>query len=72
MNKAKYRSKMALFGDTNESIARYLGITPQTNSAKVNNTHGAEYSQGEIAKLKVRWALSAKEVDEIFFADLVS
>jgi hypothetical protein len=68
MNKAKYRSKMAFFSDTNKSIADFLGITPQRNSAKVNGTHGAEYTQGEIAKLKDRWKLTAREVDEIFFA----
>lgn len=69
MNKKMYRSKMALFGDTNESIASYLNITPQRNSAKVNGTKGAEYTQGEIALLKKRWNLSAREVDQIFFAD---
>jgi hypothetical protein len=68
VNKNKYRSKMALFGDTNESVAKYLGITPQRNSAKVNGTKGAEYTQGEIAMLKSRWNLSPVEVDEIFFA----
>ena len=69
MNKAKYRSKMALFSDTNESVANFLGITPQRNSAKVNGTHGAEYTQSEIAKLKERWKLTAREVDDIFFAN---
>ena len=68
MNKNKYRSKMALFGDTNETVAKYLGITPQRNSAKVNGTRGAEYTQGEIALLKSRWSLTAEEVDAIFFA----
>lgn len=69
MNKNMYRSKMAFFGDTNDSIAKYLDITPQRNSAKVNGTGGAEYTQGEIAMLKKRWKLTAKEVDQIFFAD---
>ena len=72
MNKKMYRSKMALFGDTNESVAKYLGISPQRNSAKVNGTKGAEYTQGEISKLKIRWKLSAEEVDQIFFAKEVS
>lgn len=69
MNKNMYRSKMALYGDTNESIAAYLNITPQRNSAKVNGTNGAEYTQGEISLLKKRWNLTASEVDSIFFAD---
>ena len=72
MNKKLYRSKMALFGDTNSTIAKVLGISPQRNSAKVNGTHGAEYTSREIAILKVRWKLTAEEVDSIFFADAVS
>ena len=67
MNVLLYKSKMALFGDTNASIAEYLGITPQTNSAKVNGTNGAEYSQGEISALKKRWKLTPVEVNDIFF-----
>lgn len=69
MNIKLYKSKMALFGDTNASIAEYLKITPQTASAKANGTNGAEFSQGEIAKLKERWKLKPKEVDAIFFAN---
>ena len=72
MNKRLYRSKMALHGDTNASVAAALGISPQRNSAKLNGTHGADYSQQEIATLKKRWNLSAEEVDAIFFAATVS
>ena len=68
MNKKMFKSKMALYGDTNESVARALSITPQRNSAKLNGTGGAEYTQGEIAILKLRWELSPDEVDQIFFA----
>ncbi len=69
MNKNMYRSKMVLHGDTNSTVANALGISPQRNSAKVNGTHGAEYTCGEIAILRERWNLSAHEVDEIFFED---
>lgn len=72
MDKRLYRSKMVLNGDTNESIARALGITPQRNSAKVNGTHGADYNCSEIMIIKERWNLSAEEVDAIFFAKEVS
>lgn len=68
VNKKKYKSKMALFGDNNKMVAEALGITPQTNSAKLNHTNGADYTRGEIAVLKERWKLTAAEVDEIFFA----
>ena len=72
MNKRKYKSKMVLFGDTNCSIANALGITPQRNSAKLNKTNGAEYTQGEITILKNRWNLTPEEVDQIFFSSDVS
>ena len=72
MDKKLFRSKMALFGDTNLTLAAYLGISPQRNSAKLNQTNGAEYSQGEIKKIKTRWKLTANEIDLIFFADAVS
>lgn len=72
MNKNMYRSKMALYGDTNVTIANALGISPQRNSAKLNGTHGAEYTCGEIAVLRERWNLTAEEVDEIFFKTQVS
>lgn len=72
MNKKLYRSKMALNDDTNLSIAMTLGITPQRNSAKVNGTKGAEYSCGEIIKIKKRWSLTPEEVDAIFFTEEVS
>ena len=68
MNIRLYKSTMALYGDTNASIAEYLEITPQTASAKANGTNGAEFSQGEIAKLKSRGNLKPKDIDAIFFA----
>lgn len=72
MNKKMYRSKMALYGDNNLSVAKALGITPQRNSAKVNGTHGAEYTCSEVLVLKSRWNLTAEEVDAIFFTATVS
>ena len=72
MNKRAYKSKMALFGDTNASIAHDMGISPQRNSAKLNGTNGAEYTCGEIIFHKKRWNLSPEEVDFIFFTDDVS
>ena len=72
VDKKKYKSKMALFGDTNKTTADALGITPQTNSSNLNNTNGADYTRGEIAILKARWNLTAEEIDEIFFDCKVS
>ena len=35
MNSSLLRSIMALFGDTNKSLADYLGLTEQTMSKKI-------------------------------------
>lgn len=68
MDKKLLESKMKLHGDTNASLAKYIGISPQSFSAKKNETHGAEFTSGEIAKIKEKYSLTATEVDSIFFA----
>lgn len=68
MNKRILESKMKLFGDTNGSLAKALGISAQTFSAKKNETNGKEFNQTEIGKIKERYSLTATEIDEIFFA----
>ncbi len=72
MNKRLLESKMKAFGDTNNSLAKALGISPQTFSAKKNETNGKEFKQSEIEKIKQRYSLSAYEIDEIFFYREVS
>lgn len=66
MNSAKLRSIMVLNGDTNKSLAEFLGITEQSVCNKINE-NGTEFKQGEIAKIKERYKLSAEEVEAIFF-----
>lgn len=68
MNKALLRSVMALNGDTNAALAKYLGITEQSVSNKINE-NGTEFKQGEIAKIKIRYGLDSATVDQIFFTD---
>lgn len=69
MNTTLLKSKMVLFGDTNTTLGKALGIAYQTVSAKINNTNGAEFTQGEILKIKNRYELTPKEVDEIFLTN---
>jgi len=57
---------MVLHGDTNKSLAEYLGIAEQSVCNKINE-NGTEFKQGEIAKIKKKYFLSAKEIEEIFF-----
>lgn len=61
-------SKMALYGDNNESLARALNLSPQRVSAKKNSTNGAEFTQSEIQIIKERYNLTDKEVVEIFLS----
>ena len=68
MNKALLRSVMALYGDTSKNLAEYLGISEQILSKKINE-NGTEFKQGEIKRIKIRYNLTADQVDLIFFAE---
>lgn len=68
MNSNLLRSVMVLNGDTNASLAKFLGITEQSVSNKINE-NGTEFKQGEIAKIKARYNLDSDMVDRIFFAE---
>ena len=63
-------SKMKLFGDTQEILAKALGISLSRLNAKINETDGAEFRQSEIAFFRIRWNLTPEEVDQIFFASM--
>lgn len=67
MKKERLRSIMILYGDTNKTLADYLGISEQSVSNKINENE-TEFKQGEIAKIKVRYNLTSEQVDSIFFA----
>ena len=66
MNKNLFRSLMALHGDTNASLADFLGITEQTLCNKINEK-GTEFKKGEIVQIKDRYNLNADMVDRVFF-----
>lgn len=68
MKKELLRSIMVLHGDTNKSLADYLGITEQSLSNKINE-NDTEFKQGEIKLIKNRYNLTADQVDLIFFAE---
>lgn len=71
MNSKLFKAFMVMFGDTNASLAEYLGITEQSVCNKANE-NGTEFKLGEITKIKVRWNLDATMVDQIFFDQGVS
>ena len=67
MNKNMLESVMKLNGDTGTSLASYLGIARSTFSAKINETNGAEFTQGEIFKIKQKYSLRGEDIEKIFF-----
>lgn len=67
MNKKLLRSEMVLHDDTNITLANALGISPQSLSAKMNETNGAEFVQGEINIIRIRYNLTDEKVIAIFF-----
>ena len=69
MNKNMLVSKIKLYGDRQEDLASYIGISSQRFSMKLNGKDGAEFTQGEIAKVKERYNLTGEEVDAIFFTN---
>lgn len=69
MDKAKLVDKMRRNGDTNASLAAYLEITPQSLSMKKNRSKGTQFTMSEIAAIKKRYSLTAKDIDAIFFAE---
>lgn len=72
MDKNLLKSKMVLHGDTQRSLAKFLGISEQRFSAKLNGKYDAEFQQSEIMSIKEKYHLSSKEVDDIFFRNFVS
>lgn len=67
MNKQKLRAVLALQGDTQRSLAEYLGISENRLSNKINGTGGADFNQTEIMLIKEKFGLSSEQLDEIFF-----
>lgn len=71
MNSKLLKSIMLLNGDTNKTLAEYLGISEQSVSKKINET-GTEFKQGEISMIKKRYSLTGDQIDSIFFTEKVS
>lgn len=72
MNKLKLESVMRLHGDTGTSLAKHIGISRTTFSAKINETNGAEFTQGEIAMIKEKYSLNPNDIVAIFFNQKLS
>lgn len=66
MDTKKFNSLMALHGDTNRDLARFLGIS-ESQLYRKRQGKKAEFTQSQIALIKQRYALVPSEVDSIFF-----
>lgn len=71
MNSNELRSVMTLHGDTYKDLAVFLDISETSVGNKINEK-GTEFKQGEIAKIKERYRLSAEQIESIFFSPTVS
>ncbi|ERL22707.1 toxin-antitoxin system, antitoxin component, Xre family [Oribacterium sp. oral taxon 078 str. F0263] len=67
MNKNLLKSIIVRNGDSGKSLAGYLNMTNGTFSRKINERKGAEFTVGEILKIRTKYQLSATDIDQIFF-----
>lgn len=65
INSNELRAQMARHGDTGATLAKALGITQKALSEKL--TGKTDFTRCEIYGIKLRYNLSADEVDLIFF-----
>lgn len=61
-----FNSKMALFGDSPDKLAEYLGISRQTLTQKMSGK--SDFKRSEIDKIIERYELTPEETHEIFFS----
>lgn len=67
MNKKWLEAEMKRFGDTGSTLADALDISEVTLSRKKNGE--SDFTRGEMAIIKKRYALSADMIDQIFFTE---
>lgn len=72
MNKPLLTSFMAKFGDTQETLAKALGLSLSRLNAKINERDGASFNQNEMSVIISRYSLTQNDAMSIFFANEVS
>lgn len=70
MNKTQFKVMLIENHETQDELAKGLGITGTTLSYKLSGR--SEFTQGEIRKIKERYGLTPEQVELIFFTDDVS
>ena len=66
MNGNKLKGIVVSHGDSMNTLAEYLGITPQSLRNKVKGVTSS-FKQGEISKIVARYGLTPEEIIDIFF-----
>lgn len=66
MNSQLLKSYIMRYDGTQEKLAKAMGISLSRLNAKINETD-AEFNQGEIRFIKMRYNLSDEEVSNVFF-----
>lgn len=72
MNKALLNSHMAKHSDTQTSLAEAMSLSLSRLNAKINESHGAAFTQTEMTFIIKRYELSNDEACEIFFSQKVA
>ena len=72
MQKNELVSVMKRYGDRQEDLAKYIGISLQQFNKKINQKDGADFTRGEIQKIIEKYNLSAEDIHLIFFTSDVS
>ena len=70
MNKKMFKVNMLKNDDTQQSIAKFLGISQAAISARINGI--TEFRRDEINAIRNRWNLSDHDTVDIFFNETVS
>ena len=65
VNERLLKSKMLLYGDTQSSLAKYLGVAYPTLNRKIKGT--GDFLQSEIKSIALRYELTPEEIELIFF-----
>lgn len=64
------KGKIAEHGDTQNTLAIAIGVSPSNLNDKINGK--SSFRQDEIYAIKERYKLSAADIDIIFFSDKCS
>ncbi len=67
MNKNKLLAVIKENGDTQDTLAKAMGLSRSRLSAKIHERNGAAFTHPEIVSIKNRYNLSDEQLNAIFF-----